>query len=599
MPRIRPLADSLISQIAAGEVVERPASIVKELIENALDAGARDIEIRLERGGVAKIVVADDGCGMDREDALLAFDRHATSKISSAADLERIGTLGFRGEALSSIAAVARCRLETALDGEAGTRVVISAGRIQRVEPCVRSRGTTVEVEDLFYNVPARRKFLKRPETELRRAIECVESHCLANPEVAFRLLHGKRSVVEAPLAMVPGEDSASALRGRIRRIYGDELADFLEPIESVPTPSVAISGFVGRPETIGRRCSMLFVNRRWVRDRLLLQTFYRTVRNEWKADAFPALVLSLQLPAEEVDVNVHPQKAEVRFRNPEVLARVEAALAAALRRARSAPKIELSSGSAPVSYRQGTGSTQWLAEPGFGGGDFRPPAAGVASLPAPGRLALPLYAPAERQPVPLTGRAKVEQTLRFLAQYRGSILLFEGAEGLYLIDQHAAHERVLYEQFKRALDASAPVRQVLVEPWLVTVSPAERIALESLDAELARLGFDVTPIGTKELAVRAIPAGVSREEVHDFLAAAAAASERTFESLRQVLLDSRAASMACRGAVKFHQPMNPEALEMLVSDLLSCEDPWACPHGRPTMLHLSDAELERRFGRR
>ncbi|HQP94293.1 MAG TPA: DNA mismatch repair endonuclease MutL, partial [Thermoanaerobaculia bacterium] len=332
MSRIRLLPDQLVSQIAAGEVVERPASVLKELVENALDAGARAIEIELESGGKGRIAVRDDGCGMGGDDALLAFDRHATSKIASFADLERVGSLGFRGEALAAIAAVARLELATAEEPGLGTRVRIEGGRILGVEPVSVPRGTAIEVRSLFFNVPARRKFLKATTTELRRCLEVVEGYALAWPEVRFALRHEGRTLLEAA-ALAPG----ASPEARVAEVLGGALAGQLVAIPPAPDEREPewCRGFVGRPGSGGGRRLFTWINRRLVRDRLLNAAFYRAVREEWRGDEIPPLVLFLTLPPESVDVNVHPQKAEVRFRDSGFLDRLVARLRPALALAR------------------------------------------------------------------------------------------------------------------------------------------------------------------------------------------------------------------------------------------------------------------------
>ncbi|MBV8199417.1 MAG: DNA mismatch repair endonuclease MutL, partial [Acidobacteria bacterium] len=331
MSRIHLLPDPLVSQIAAGEVVERPASVVKELIENALDAGARDVEVLLEAGGKSRIAVADDGCGMGADDALLAFDRHATSKIASFADLERVGTLGFRGEALAAIASVARVELVTAEAAGGGHRVLIEGGRVRLAEPLARPRGTTLDVRSLFFNVPARRKFLKSPETELRRAVEMVQGYALARPDVRWRLLHEGRTLLDLLPAGVGA--GAEGLRQRVAQLFGGDLGARLLAIgepgalaeaseaghggdgaeaghggdgrdggEAGSAAGERIGGLLGTPETARGRRQFVFVNRRLLRDRAVLATFYRAVREEWKSDDPPALFLFLDLPPEEVD---------------------------------------------------------------------------------------------------------------------------------------------------------------------------------------------------------------------------------------------------------------------------------------------------------
>ncbi|MGB5402211.1 MAG: DNA mismatch repair endonuclease MutL, partial [Thermoanaerobaculia bacterium] len=331
MTTIQILDDRLISQIAAGEVVERPASVVKELVENSIDAGARSIRVELEAGGKRSIRVVDDGVGMERNDALLAFDRHATSKIVSFDDLQGVATLGFRGEALAAIAAVARIEMATAVEPGEGHRIRIDGGHIRSVEPTAHPKGTVVEVRSLFFNVPARRKFLKTVRTELRRATEVVQGYALARPEIGFSLTHEGRTLLEVS----PAGDDLEAARRRIGELFGApagrELVEFSQPGPG----GELIWGFVGnRKQGRGRRI-FTFVNRRLLRDRTVMAAFYRTVREAWRSEDFPALFLFLDIPPEEVDVNVHPQKAEVRFRDGRFFGRLSASLRGALERAR------------------------------------------------------------------------------------------------------------------------------------------------------------------------------------------------------------------------------------------------------------------------
>ncbi len=447
MSRIHLLPDHLVSQIAAGEVVERPASVVKELVENALDAGATHLEIRLESGGKAWIEVADDGSGMGRDDALLAFDRHATSKIASFSDLERVATLGFRGEALASIAAVARVELTTAEQPGEGQRVSIEGGRVRVAEPFSRPRGTTLEIRSLFFNVPARRKFLKAPQTELRRCLEVVQGYALARPEVRFQVYHENRELLDA----LPAGEAGP--RERIGQIFG---AGFAERLVEIPESAIgkeAVRGFVGMPETARGRRQFVYVNRRLIRDRAVLAAFYRAVRDEWKSEDFPALFLFLDVPPEEVDVNVHPQKAEVRFRDPGLVDRIYESLRRALERARGEEAAPLRSPAAepyvPFAW-QGLGEKRTAAA--WDRPADLPGAVGGTSAFMPPRLAAPSYTPVERPIVPLSGRSGEARPFRLLGQYKGTLILLEGPDGLYVIDQHVAHERILYERLRRSL---------------------------------------------------------------------------------------------------------------------------------------------------
>ncbi len=712
MARIHLLPDPLVSQIAAGEVVERPASVVKELIENALDAGASQVEVLLEAGGKGRIAVADDGCGMGADDALLAFDRHATSKIASFADLERVGTLGFRGEALAAVASVARVELTTAEASGEGRRVLIEGGRVRVAEPLARPRGTTLDVRSLFFNVPARRKFLKSPETELRRAVEVVQGYALARPDVRWRVLHEDRVLLDVlPPAAVPGpaggsvggaaETAGSAggaaeaagsaggiadtagLRQRIAALFGEALAAQLTAIGdsgraggsgelgeagglggpggiggSGETDGLGgpggiggsgetggllgalstrerierierIGGLVGSPETVRGRRQFVFVNRRLLRDRAVLGTFYRAVREEWRSDEYPALFLFLDLPPEELDVNVHPQKAEVRFRDPRLLDRVAAALRGALARARGevAAPLRAPAGGAPVVpfAWQGLGgpapAAAWRhAQPGtmvgevaeggaagaggsasLGGAGSRG-GAGAGGDSTYGRLAEPSYLPPQRAAVPLSGRGGVVRPFRLLGQYKGTLILLEGPDGLYLVDQHVAHERILYERLRRSLAAASPPSQALLTPRLLELGPAERLRLLELGPALGGCGFGLTELSGATLALTAVPAALAAGEAESLLAALASdssAGAATAGDLAPRLLDALAASLACKGAVKMHHPLSPPEMEALMSDLFAAEQPYACPHGRPIVLQMTDSDLERRFGRR
>jgi DNA mismatch repair protein MutL len=608
VPRIQILQDRLVSQIAAGEVVERPASVVKELVENALDAGAGRLEIELEGGGVRRVRVADDGSGMDRSDALLAFDRHATSKLASFEELERIATLGFRGEALASIAAVAKVDLTTAMEPGDGTRVRIEAGRVLAVEPARRARGTTIEVAALFWNVPARRKFLKSRETELRRAVEVVEAYALARPDVGFRLAHEGRLLVDAP----PQTEGLAGLRGRIAGLFGEALDGRLVEIPAAAS-APGVAGLVGAPDTARRgRRSFVFVNRRLVRDRAVLAAFYRAVREEWRSDEFPALFLFLELPPEQVDVNVHPQKAEVRFRDPGYVERVGQALRLALGRARGEEPAPLRAIGVPPA-----GTLNWEALGGHAaaGGEIHEPAFRAEAPSSPGerwtsperrwgsgaevRIATAALAPLERAPIPLSGRSGEHRPFRLLGQYKGALVLLEGPDGLYLLDQHVAHERILYERFRREIEDERPVAQRLVAPLLLELSRAETLKLVELAPALAAAGFELEELSGGTLALAAAPAALGPEEARALLAVLASDPEATPATLRRRLLDDLAASQACKAAVKMHHPLAPEKLEALVSELFRAENPYACPHGRPVVLVLGDADLERRFGRR
>jgi DNA mismatch repair protein MutL len=584
VPRIHILPDRLVSQIAAGEVVERPASVVKELVENALDAGAAQVRVDLESGGKRRIVVSDDGSGMGRDDSLLAFDRHATSKISTFDDLERVATLGFRGEALASIAAVAKVDLLTAEAAGEGWRVRMEGGRVVAAEPAAAPRGTRLEVASLFFNVPARRAFLKSPETELRRSVEVIQGYALSRPEVAFRLTHEGREVLEAP-AGAGGDD---ALRDRVSRLFGADLARHL--VDLGVAGEAEVGGLIGDRSTARGRRQFVFVNRRLIRDRAVMATFYRAVRDEWASEDFPALFLFLSLPAAEVDVNVHPQKSEVRFRDPQLLDRLYAALRRGLATAR---------GDEPAPWRSLDPQSRPLAPLAWSGAGGREPWPASSEVREPGRISEAVYAPLDRTPVPLSGRGTGPSRFRLLGQYKGTLLLLEGPEGLFLIDQHVAHERILYERVRRALESRESSSQALLVPHLLQLGPAERLRLLEVADDLAGFGFSLESMSGNTLALRAVPAVLSADEADALLLRLAGDAAGSAGDLRRRVLDALAASQACKAAIKMHHPLSAAAMEALVTELFDAEQPYACPHGRPIVLQMTDADLERRFGRR
>jgi len=593
MHKIHILEDRLISQIAAGEVVERPASVVKELLENALDAGATTIRVELEDGGKQRIGVLDDGTGMESEDSLLAFDRHATSKIDTFDDLLRVGTLGFRGEALSSIAAVSRVELKTAAEQGNGYRVQIEGGRILSSEPVSHPRGTSLEVVSLFFNVPARRQFLKSSRTELRRITEVVQGYALTRPEVGFSLRHEGRLLLET----TPGPPGVRGARERIAEIFGGKLADSLVEINPAGIGEELIWGFVGDTTTVRGRRYFTFVNRRLLRDRALMATFYRAVREEWKSEEFPAVFLFLDLPSESVDVNVHPQKSEVRFRDHGVLERLSVALRGALRQAfgeAAAPlRQPLSAPSVPFVW-QGLGGSEsessQLRERGYWG-------AGRVS----GHMADAVYSPSTPRSVPLSGRSAEPRRLRLLGQYKGSLILLEGPEGLFLIDQHAAHERILYERLRRATIGEKVAIQALVEPLILELGASESMRMTELQPHLAECGFSLTELSGNSWALREAPAMLSPDEAQGLLLALSTDDESSAVDVdvRERLLHALSASLSCRSAIKIHHPLTPDKMEALVQELFEAEQPYACPHGRPVVLEMTDRDLERRFGRR
>jgi DNA mismatch repair protein MutL len=597
VPRIRVLPDPIVNRIAAGEVVERPASVVKELVENSLDAGADRIDVELSQGGRGLIRVSDDGCGMDADDALLALERHATSKISAAADLDRIATLGFRGEALPSIAAVSRLTLTSCADpAEGGVRVTVEGGRILGVEGAARARGTTVEVRELFFNTPARRKFLRAPETELRHVQEAVFGSALARPEVAFSLRHGNRTLIDAPKSA----DPAARLRELWRRTVG--------PVHrfSASSGPIVAWGLLARGGGKGRPSLSSIVNDRPVRDRLLVGAVRRVLREAGAGFGGARVALFLELPPEEVDVNVHPAKAEVRFaRSGAVFALVERALRdgiAASQGRVAVDRLETVEGvaeagtpdyGAPMSSSDAA-PTQLFSHPVYGEetvvetGRYRPAPEGERLHPS--------RASGARPGAPDTPFG------RLIGQYRDSFLLLEDAWGLVVVDQHVAHERVLYERILRRLAGETAPSQRLLEPVLLELGEAAAAALPGVQELLERAGIEVEPFGPDTLRVAALPPDADADSVGrivEELLERATALDGVPERVTEELADELAASLSCRAAIKVNHSLTEQEQRALLDDLAEADNPYRCPHGRPIVLRLSQEEMERRLGRR
>ncbi len=591
MPRIQVLPDALVNQIAAGEVVERPASVVKELVENALDAGAMRVAVDAEGGGVARIEVADDGSGMGPEDARLALERHATSKISTAEDLSRIGTLGFRGEALPSIASVSRLVLTTSPDGSGmGTEVVADNGADPAVRPARHPKGTRVVVEGLFAAVPARRKFLKSTDAELRAIVRILTAEALARPDVSFVLRAGPRLLLDLPAAPEPAS--------RFREVLGGAFGGELVPV-ALAGRGLSLSGAVTPPQTTfpSKAHQWLFVNGRPVKDGTASHAAQLAAREALRTDRHAAFALFLSCAPDACDVNVHPQKLEVRFRDPgAVHALVHRALLAALGGAKGATALE-GEAFAPPSWTlrragpfapSGAAGTASMAETlaAWGEALVPPPAAGAAPSAYPETGA---------------GRSPLGP-LRLLGQYRDSFLVAEGEGGLVLIDQHVAHERVRYEGILERLTSSAAASQSLLLPVTFEATPEEAALLSRADPLLAAAGFLVSERSGRSFSVSAAPADTPASAVvpflRDFLGRLAEVPEGGEDAAARQR-EALAASLACRGAVTIHTKLAPAEALKLLSDLAGCRDPWTCPHGRPILLSFDHGELEKRFGRR
>jgi len=685
MGRIRVLSDQVANQIAAGEVVDRPASVVKELLENALDAGATRIRVEVEAGGRKLIRITDDGCGMNRDDALLAFERHATSKLRSADDLLAIATLGFRGEALPSIASVARVTLETCVEGEgAGTRVEIAGGKILRVEDAALPHGTTLAVSDLFFNTPARRKFLRAESTELAHVTALVTHYALVHPQKHFELLSATHTIVSAPPVTRTAE--------RIYQIFGKDTLAQLLPLAAelplahagLPAPppwkvdpeepkrdpgALRVAGFYSKPELqkLNRNSIYIFVNKRLIRDRLLLHAISEAYRNVIPPTSFPVVLLFLEMPPEEVDVNVHPAKTEVRFRQQNVIhdfvrdslrtALIQARPAAGFLAAQAAPGASASlmpSAASPTPgppdsepYHQPQDSepltsenvraeaeafqlTPRLPEPFPGRLPFTAPAqaGGWNNQQAWGEAAAALFSPASlppggdcsdssvgagsENPAAETARVEAEQaaanlnhlgSLRPLGQLRESFILATGEDGLWIIDQHVAHERILFEKILRDRQVERVQRQRLLLPMLVELKPAQMVVFARIAEELERNGFEVEPFGPQTLAVKAAPVGLEGTALERMLAEVIEQSSEDSDEVSQnedltTLRTRIAASIACHAAIKVNTALDPARMEWLLLELEKTDHPTSCPHGRPIALLYSWKEIQRAFHR-
>jgi DNA mismatch repair protein MutL len=570
---IRILEGPLVDQIAAGEVIERPASVVKELVENALDAGARQVSIDVERGGIRLLRVRDDGDGIAAHDLPLALARHATSKIASLEDLERVTSLGFRGEALPSIASVSALRLVSRARGAAaGSEIECVDGRPGRVQPAAHPEGTTVEVRDLFHRVPARRKFLRAEATEFQHVQKTVVRLALSRFDVGFTLSHNRREQFALPAAPARREREA-----RIARLVG---ADFVAASRFVTHAQAGFSveGWIGLPSASRAQPDrqFLFVNGRMVRDRLLASAVRLGYRDVSHGSRHPAWLLYLSLDPLQVDVNAHPQKLELRFRDGRgvhdfLFRTVERALAEAGKDG---------SGPAPVAAAE-----RWSAAPVAALALGEPGA--VPRPDPPGRLA-DRAAPPDGADAPL-GHA--------IAQLHGIYIIAQSADGMVLVDMHAAHERVLYERLKSAMDTGRGPRQALLVPALLETTEAEAALAEHHAGELSAAGFDVDRVGPATLAVRQAPVALAGEDVASILADAladlgAGGTAHRIDGSQNELL----ANIACRSAVRAHRQLTVPEMDALLRDMERTERSGQCSHGRPTWTRLTLAELDRIF---
>jgi len=627
MGKIRVLSDTVANKIAAGEVVERPASVVKELLENSLDAGATDLRMEVESGGRRLIRIADNGCGMLRDDALLAFERHATSKLSDVKDLTAIATLGFRGEALPSIASVSRLLLETrAAEETTGASVEIAGGKLLRCDEYPGPPGTTITVRDLFYNVPARKKFLRSDQTELAHIASLATHYSLAHPQKSFLLRHGSSELLD--VTPVP------TLRERVYQVFGaqtlEELIDLnlverdLDVVEADERTQrvFALRGFVSGPQVqkLNRNSIFLFVNGRLIRDRLLLHALSAAYHNLMPPACYPFALLFLDCDCEEVDVNVHPSKTEVRFRHGSFVHDfLRDTIRERLIAARPVSSIPVSTAPQPAAdlpfsdFTQRIENQRFEPVPDIAAGPERPEDLPVFTLrggaaPEP-RFNFNEPSPVFSPHVPDTHGAlpAVEATqslaalsdLRPLGQIHESFIVAAGRDGLWIIDQHVAHERILFEKVLRQQAEGRVESQHLLMPILVDLNAAQQIEYARIAGELERSGFESELFGTRTIAVKAAPAGVSPAEIEKLIfeileIAEGEMRKASIGDLRRAM----AASIACRAAIKINMRLDQHKMEWLLAQLAATECPMSCPHGRPIALRYSTRDILKSFHR-
>jgi DNA mismatch repair protein MutL len=595
---IRVLPPQVANKIAAGEVVERPASVVKELLENAIDAGATDIRIEIRQGGRRFIRVSDNGCGIPRAEAVLAFARHATSKISSEDDLSHIRTLGFRGEALASIAAVSQVSLLTrAASEDTGTLLRVEAGEVLQNEKHGGTPGTVITVENLFYNTPARLKFLRSEATESSHIIKLTSAYAMAYPELRFNLTDNGRLALQTL--------GTGKLYDVLVKVFGLEVArqtlelapegqgpagDAVEADSAAQPPNGAqVYGYIGSPSLhrATRDYEILFVNRRWIQDRSLSFAVEEAYRTLLPVGRYPVAVLSITMDPGDMDVNVHPTKREVRFREPRsVFAAVQKAVRHGVTgQAPVAPIITRPQAIVPGEWGQ------WQTSPARQHGAQL----GVDRA----QMALEIQRTGDMPPVPVQTTPMREQLpmLRVIGQIRQMYIIAEGPDGLYLIDQHAAHERILFEQLQTEKAAMAISAQNLLEPLPIELVPQQKNQLETMAEYLAALGFDIVPFGGDTYLVRAIPATLTPGEVPGVIAelldVAGEGQDPTVTAAEALDI------IACHSAVRAGQTLTLTEARELIQQLEKTTSPYTCPHGRPTMIHLSTAQLEKSFARK
>ena len=650
--KIKILPDNLANQIAAGEVVERPASVIKELVENSIDAGASRVQIDVELGGRRLMRVSDDGGGMNRDDAILSFERHATSKISTLEDLTAIGTLGFRGEALASIASVAKVELVTKIDeNDAATQVIVEGGRLIDVRDAARATGTTISVRDLFYNTPARRKFMRSEATENYHLTGIVTHYALAHPEIAFTLNNNGREVIRVS----PARD----LRERAFQIFGPGLLDSLLPVSGGRDFVAKISGFISAPRErrTTRDAQYFFVNQRFVRDKTIAGGLLEGYRSVLPHGVYPVAFLFIDVPLEEIDVNVHPAKTEVRFRRTEA---VKDAIADAIRDAlakggivaeqrersneiaiaattsttetvqtlsQAAMEFVISSDADPTRFPAvvekdlitteppsekliDTGTTDITVE-NFAADfelaasartDIEPTIDSESATRDPQSAIesdLPPVNSAERFVKAVEIADVSSHKIRPVAQLHDSFIIAVDDEGMLLIDQHVAHERILFDKFRESEAERRIESQNLLLPETIDLTPAQSQAFELIENDLASLGFGLMRLSGRTVAIKSIPTDLPPGEARNLFAEILDHIELDKRGqAKQTVRDDIAASLACKAAVKINMKLTPEKMQWLIDRLLRTSSPTTCPHGRPVILRLTMKDIERGFHR-
>ena len=602
MAKIRVLPDHVANQIAAGEVVERPASVAKELVENSIDAGATRITIEIEAGGRRLLKISDDGEGMVRDDAILAFERHATSKIRASGDLIAIGTLGFRGEALASIASVAKVELLTSIEGAAaGTRVAIEGGRMRDVKDAAHPRGTTISVRDLFFNVPARRKFLRSEATETFHLTNLVTHYALAHPEIAFTFVNNGREVVRAV--------AAKDLRERAYQIFGEEFLENLLEVDGGNPQVARVTGFVSAPRDrrTSRDSQYLFVNRRFVRDRMIGRSLSEGYRSILPYGVYPAALLFIETPLEEVDVNVHPAKTEVRFRRPDAVAdAVREAVRSALARNEYVPQIpQIPQIETPQPQTAAAAVASTPPQPRI---EFTPLPSGddiardieemIRSASVTSVSKTPPLNSAEKLVRQVTPE-DLPSNIRPLGQLEESFIIATDDEGLLLIDQHVAHERVLFDKYRALESERRTESQQLLVPETFDLTPAQAAVFDQVAPEMEVYGFELMRLSGRTVAIRAVPADLPAGEARNMLAELLdTVDAENKSSARETMRDEIAASLACHAAIKVNMSLTPEKMRWLIDQLLQTSSPTTCPHGRPVILRLKMRDILKGFHR-